>query len=286
MSAEPGGGETSVVPKEPTQEPMEEDVPQPAVEEPAEGNNGASAASDVPIAQEEINNVTFQNRLQQLREKELDNGLLSVDEYIELFLAEVVQNDNYARQTLSRGKQQYPKESMFISVQGFLSFNYADDFTSSLKKIKAVRKRLPKFERYITEIQNRIFAYGIASIANCYTTIKISTLANVLDMGNNENEMANLINGFKWTVANNIIQVSNTPEIQAFVNDQISPEFGRFNGFEKFKTYENLGRRKEHPIDNLKKLMIVSDTLSKINLPPITGEQENTTEDKPTYSLA
>uniref|UniRef100_A0AC35F5E7 CSN8/PSMD8/EIF3K domain-containing protein n=1 Tax=Panagrolaimus sp. PS1159 TaxID=55785 RepID=A0AC35F5E7_9BILA len=278
MSAEPGGGETSVVPKEPTQEPMEED--------PAEGNNGASAAADVPIAQEEVNNVTFQNRLQQLREKELDNGLLSVDEYIELFLAEVVQNDNYARQTLARGKQQYPKESMFISVQGFLSFNYADDFTSSLKKIKAVRKRLPKFERYITEIQNRIFAYGIASIANCYTTIKISTLANVLDMGNNENEMANLINDFKWTVANNIVQVSNTPEIQAFVNDQISPEFGRFNGFEKFKTYENLGRRKEHPIDNLKKLMIVSDTLSKINLPPITGEQENTTEDKPTYSLA
>uniref|UniRef100_A0AC34F6R8 Uncharacterized protein n=1 Tax=Panagrolaimus sp. ES5 TaxID=591445 RepID=A0AC34F6R8_9BILA len=279
MSAEPGD-EASVMAKEPAQEPMEEDLPQPPVVE--DGNNPASAAVDLPNAPEDINHVTFQNRYHQLQDKELDNGSLSVDEYTELFLAEVVQNLNCARQTLSRGKLQYPKESLFVSVQGFLCFNYADDFTGTLKKIKAVRKRLPK--RYVTEIQHRVFAYGIASIVNCYSTVKLSTLAHMLDISI-EHEMTNLLKTFNWTADNGIVQISNTPQLQAFVNEQISPEFGVFNGFEKFKAYSNLNRRKDHPIDNLKKLMQVSDTLSKISLPPIAGKNgsldQESHEDRP-----
>uniref|UniRef100_A0A914ZAE4 Uncharacterized protein n=1 Tax=Panagrolaimus superbus TaxID=310955 RepID=A0A914ZAE4_9BILA len=291
MAAEPAG-ESSVIAKESAQEPMEEDAPQPPVIESNEGNNPASAAVDVPIAPENINNVTFHNHYHQLQDKELDNGFLSVDEYIELFLAEVVQNLDCARQTLSRGKLQYPKESMFVSVQGFLCFNYADDFTGTLKKIKAVRKRLPKFERYITEIQHRIFAYGIASIVNCYSTVKLSTLAHMLDISI-EQEMVNLLKMFNWSADNGIVQVSNTPQLQAFLNEQISPEFGIFNGFEKFRAYANLSRRKEYPIDNLKKLMQVSDTLSKISLPPITGKNgsldQEANEDRPpqpSFSIA
>lgn len=68
------------------------DLPQPPVVE--DGNNPASAAVDLPNAPEDINHVTFQNRYHQLQDKELDNGSLSVDEYTELFLAEVVQNLN------------------------------------------------------------------------------------------------------------------------------------------------------------------------------------------------
>lgn len=51
-----------------------------------------------------------------------------------------------ARQTLSRAKHRYQKESLFISIQGFLCFNYAFDFTGGIKKLKAVKNRLPKFQ--------------------------------------------------------------------------------------------------------------------------------------------
>jgi hypothetical protein len=261
MSAEPIGGEASVMSKD--QEPMEEDLSHPVIDESAAV---IDAVADAPVVAEDNNQTTFQNRYHQLQEKELDNGLLSVDEYIELFLAEVVQNLDCARQTLARGKHQYPKESLFLSVQGFLCFNYTDDFTGTLKKIKAVKKRLPKFEQYVTEFTHRIFAYGIASIVNCYSTVKISTLAAMLDLGN-ENELLSLLKTFNWVADNGVVKVTNTSEVQAFVNDHISPTFGSFSGFERFKNYVHLGR-KEHPINNLKKLMMVSDTLSKISLPP------------------
>jgi hypothetical protein len=284
MSAEPTEGESSVMSRESVQEPMEEDLPPPPAEEVVAEN---IAAAEAPLVPKDINQTTFHNRYRQLQEKELDNGNLSVDEYIELFLTEVVQNLDCARQTLARGKQQYPKESLFLSIQGFLCFNYASDFTGTLKKIKAVKKRLPKFEHFVTEITNRIYAYGIATIVNCYSPVKVSQLSTMLDLGN-ENEVLSLVKMFNWVAdSNGVVKVSNTPEVQAFVTERISTAFGPFNGLEKFKSYAHRGSRKEQPVDNLKKMMKISDTLSKIILPPsVKGENEDKSSQSPNFSLA
>jgi len=267
MSAEPTG-ETSTMSKEDVPEPMEQDISQLVPEEPTtEAPNTPAPAKQ--NGQEVARDPTFHDRYQELKEKELENGHLSIEEYIELFLAEVVQNLDYARHTLFRAKQRYSNESMFISIQGFLCFNYADDFSGAIKKLKAVKNRLTKFQHYLDEINNRFLAYGIASIVHCYSSIKVSTLGSILDL-NNEAEMAELLKAVNWTSNNAVIQVSNTPEVQAFVKGLISPVYGSFNGIENFKIYAQLGRHQEKPIDNLKKLMMVSDQLMKINLPPVT----------------
>lgn len=122
----------------------------------------------------------------------------------------------------------------------------------------------------MNEIHNRFFAYGIASIVDCYSNIKVVTLASILDLCK-EAEMFQLLQALNLTVDNGIIHISNTPVIQTFVKNLISSDFGSFYGMEKFKNYIHLGRRQEQSIDNLKKLMMVSDQLMKITLPPVKG---------------
>uniref|UniRef100_A0A7E4VXM8 CSN8_PSD8_EIF3K domain-containing protein n=1 Tax=Panagrellus redivivus TaxID=6233 RepID=A0A7E4VXM8_PANRE len=226
----------------------------------------AEVAAPVELLVPEVKLESFRaTEYERLQAKELQNGVLQVDEYIVLFLIDLLRFNKEATFTLYRAKQVYPKQDLIVNLWSIGKFLTSKDATDAINRTRALMNKYETFRPYLQEYISRLTVYIIFAVAKTYSTIQVKQLQSLLCYPGNFME---ILEELQWPIAGSFVCVFKNNAVLNYATKHINTtDFGSFDVLPKLYGESNKADSTA-AAKSVQKLIQVSDALSKIKMPP------------------
>jgi len=281
--------------KEASQEPTVADNPEPMEEDAAETVPPPQEASTTQAgpsvgrmifqklfgdkhAEQKVS-MTFAERLEDLENREIYGmGLSPADEYVELLLMDLITGKRNYVDTLHRGQQRWGNDSTLKALAPVCSLVSNYEISAAIRQLRTMKLKGDKLTKLATELENRLIALNLILISRCYTSLKPDYLSQLLEV-NNIDDFPKILTGCEWQIVDNRVQISfNDALLNYIFGKLINPEMGPFELIQK--CLPSAKNEIKDSLEKIKDLMLISDQMMKVTLPPSTSKDESEQDDK------